>query len=184
MGSRGKKVRLFVAAEIPEDVREGIADAIEPLRNEFPGTRWVPPENWHVTVSFLGATEASRVPWIESQLDEGSLRSSAADLEIEGLVFWAPSRRKPMLWVQLADPDRDLARIAYDVAESLEPEFSRERRKLRPHVTLARAWNGPPRVGVLLERSAFRVDRLTLFRSDLGGSSPIYTALRKFPLGP
>ena len=174
---------MFVAAEVPQDVREDIGDAIEPVRNEFPGTRWVPPENWHVTVMFLGATDPSLVPWIESQLEEAALRCPAAGVEIDGLVFWAPARRTPMLWVQLADPDRDLARIADEVAESLESEFPRERRKFRPHITLARAWNGTPRVGVLLERSPFSVDRLALFRSELGGPSPIYTELRKFPLG-
>jgi 2'-5' RNA ligase len=186
VGSKGKtkRVRLFVAAEIPDDVRSVIAEAIDPPMNEVPGARWVPPENWHVTVKFLGATEPSTIAWIESQIEEALDECPQVGLEIAGLVFFAPPRRPPMLHVALADPDGELAGLADRVAGCLEPTFPREKRKFRPHLTLARAWSGPASVGVLLDRTPFTVDRVGLFRSDLSGERPVYDKIREFPLGP
>jgi 2'-5' RNA ligase len=186
MGSKGKakRVRLFVAAELPDDVRSTISEGIAPLLNEVPGARWVPPENWHVTVKFLGATEPSTIPWIETQIGEVLDEYPPAGLEIEGLVFFAPPRRPPMLHAALRDPDRELATLADKVAGSLEPTFPKEKRKFRPHVTLARAWIGPARVGVLLEKVPFTVERVGLFRSDLSGERPVYERIREFSLGP
>jgi 2'-5' RNA ligase len=70
------------------------------------------------------------------------------------------------------------------VAVSLEPVFPREKRKFRPHLTLARAWSGPTALAVLLENRSFIVDRVGLFRSDLSGERPVYEKIREFPLGP
>ena len=59
-----KPLRLFVAAEVPEDVRAGLAESVARLRERFPKARWVPPQNQHVTLKFLGSTYPRLVEWL------------------------------------------------------------------------------------------------------------------------
>src|SRR5436309_2829655 len=57
-------LRLFVALEVPEQAREAIGAAFAPIRGRFPKARWVPPENQHVTLKFLGATWPRLSGWV------------------------------------------------------------------------------------------------------------------------
>src|SRR5436190_1874966 len=64
-----KPLRLFVAFDVPHDVRTSLADAIAPLREQLPG-RWPPPENWHLTLKFLGSTWPRLVEWVKESCRE------------------------------------------------------------------------------------------------------------------
>ena len=59
-----KPLRLFAAVEIPEQVRAALAESVTPLRERFPKARWVPLENQHVTVKFLGSTWPRLAEWV------------------------------------------------------------------------------------------------------------------------
>ena len=65
-----KPLRLFVAAEVPEDVRSAVAEAVAPLRERFPKARWVPTQNQHVTLKFIGSTYPRLVGWVTSAIGE------------------------------------------------------------------------------------------------------------------
>ena len=70
-----KPLRLFVAIEIPEEVKDDVEAAFAPWREAFPKARWVPRENQHVTMKFLGRTWPRLVDWVPEQVE-----AAAADV--------------------------------------------------------------------------------------------------------
>src|SRR5207244_12577246 len=86
-------LRLFVAVEIPHDVRLAIGAAIEPFRKEFPKARWVPIENWHVTLKFLGRTWPRLVEWVYEQVRGVAASHDGFRVRVSGLGAFPSPRR-------------------------------------------------------------------------------------------
>lgn len=180
-----KPLRLFVAADVPPEVRAGVAEAVGPFRERFPKARWVPLESQHVTLKFLGSTWPRLVGWVTSTVGEVASAHAPFETRVEGLGAFPNARRARVLWAGLEDPGAAFVRLAANVDEALAREFAPERRPFTPHLTVARfdpqvALEGLP-TGPVGER--FGVDRIVLYRSHLRRPAPIYEPLREFPLG-
>jgi len=179
-------MRLFVAVPIPEAVRGVVIDAFAPWRERFPRARWVPPENLHVTVKFLGATWPRLRFWVPERVAEVAAHERPGDARIAGVGAFPSARRARVLWAGLDEGAERLAAIARALDEALEAEFAPERRPFRPHLTVARS---DPPVGLSegfgeteLATEPFRIDRLVLFRSHLRRPAPRYEPLAEYPL--
>jgi 2'-5' RNA ligase len=184
-----KPLRLFVAVQVPSEVRHAIDEAVAPWRETFPRARWVPPENWHITVKFLGATFPRLRGWVE----EGVARAAATQAPIGMRIgrfgsFPSPGRAR-VLWAGPGPDDGDgtLGELANAVDEELSGEFPRERRAFHAHLTVARS-EPPLRLPAAfaetpLDAGPFTIERLVLFRSHLRRPAPRYELLASFPLG-
>ena len=177
-------LRLFVAFEVPEAVRSDLALAVGPLRERFPKARWVPAENQHVTVKFLGSTSPRLVEWVTSAVGEVAVAQAPFETRVAGLGAFPNARRARVLWAGLDDPDARSGAIAGALDEALAGEFKVEQRPFRPHLTVARF---DPQVGldpdeVRFESGPFPVDRVVLFRSHLRRPAPVYEPIGVFPL--
>jgi RNA 2',3'-cyclic 3'-phosphodiesterase len=183
-----KPLRLFAAVEVPPRAVEAAEEAVAPWRERFPRAKWVPSENWHVTVKFMGRTYPRLLKWVHEALRDGAATVRPFRLSLQGLgVFPSPSRAR-VFWVGLVDRDGGLAALARSVEEAVEKEFPPERRPFSAHLTVAR-FNPPvpmrehadklAEAGV--EASPFRVNHLTLYRSHLGRPSARYEPLERFP---
>jgi len=183
-----KPLRLFVAADVPEEVRRAVETAVAPLRKDFPKARWVPPHNWHVTLKFLGSTWPRLVDWVVDSVAAVAAGAEAFESGLVGVGAFPSERRARVLWAGLADPDGRLGALADALEAALEREFPRERRAFAAHLTVARFDPLVPLGELLaaLEVAAlrFRIDHLTLYQSHLRRPAPLYEALRRFPLGP
>jgi 2'-5' RNA ligase len=181
-----RRVRLFVAIDVPDDVRDVVDHAVGPLRERFPTGRWVPVANQHVTVKFLGSTPPERVPVVVERLAAVASRHARFTTRAARLGAFPSARRAKVLWVGLDDAGGRSAEIAGDLGGALAPEFVADDRPFTPHLTIARfdpAVRLEDDVTELgLESRAFVVDRLTLYRSHLGGSAPRYEPLGTVPL--
>lgn len=174
--------RLFTGLEIPPD----IGQALSGLRGGLPGARWIDPENYHVTLRFIGDVDDSIAHEVESML--GRVKRSAFDLHFEGVtsfggrkpraVVASVSQAQPLLDVQ-AEHDRLMQRIG------LEPEG----RKYTPHVTIARLRESSSQdvANYLSARgyfrtAPFRISRFVLFssRASVGGGP--YVVEASYPL--
>lgn len=176
-------IRLFVGLELPPDLR----DALERLTGGIPGARWTPPENYHITLRFIGEVDEDRCEDIHDALSE--VASPAFSLCVAGIGAFESSHRAHTLWVGVPkDPPlvhlRDKVERAV-VSAGLEPE----RRKFAPHVTLASVKQAPLHKvhdfiahHNLFRSEPFRVERFTLYSSALGRAAPIYTAEADYPL--
>jgi 2'-5' RNA ligase len=181
---QAKPLRLFVAVEAPEPVRTALADAVAPVRERFPKARWVPTDNQHVTMKFLGATYPRLLEWVTETVSRVAGEHRAVRTRVEGLSAFPNARRARVLWAGLDDADVHLERLAATLDEALAKEFKPEKRAFTPHLTVARF---DPPVGlepieVAFESEPFEVDRLVLFRSHLRRPAPVYEPLGTYRL--
>jgi 2'-5' RNA ligase len=182
-----KALRLFVAIEIPEAAKDAVEAAVAPLRTAFPKARWVPRENWHVTLKFLGQTWPRLEEWVRAQVGGAAAASVGLDSKLEGIGSFPSSRRARVVWAGLDDRAGRMAEIAHALDVALAKEFKPEKRAFTPHLTVARSdppLSLPASFGeIQVEPVGFRVERLTLFRSHLQRPAPRYEPLESFPLG-
>ena len=173
-------MRLFVAITLPEAVREILAG----LANGLPGARWVPPENLHLTLRFIGEVDGHQARDVDEALS--AIRMPGFALSLSGVGNFGDGRKLRVLWAGV-DPNPELGRLHDKVEQSLiRAGLEPDARKFKPHVTLARfkPGNGPkpgPKLQDFLSRHAlyrsetFPVERFTLYSSFLSSSGSIYT---------
>jgi RNA 2',3'-cyclic 3'-phosphodiesterase len=184
-----RALRLFVAVDLPDEVKSGLAALLDPLRPRVPAARWTRTEGWHVTLKFLGATWPRLVDDVRASVARaaGETAPFASSLTHLG-VFPSPGRAR-VVWVGLEDTDQRFVRLAGRLDELLSEHFVAERRPFSPHLTLARL--NPPRdlrtlapdlVGTSMASDRFSVDRLVLYRSHLSPKGARYEPLLEAPL--
>lgn len=181
----GDRLRLFVAVDVPDAVRDAIAAACAPLRDRAPDARWVDPARWHLTLAFLGSVERERVPAISAALTAATAAAAVPHVALDGR---AGTFRRQVLWAGLA-PSPELDALAAAVrAELTDVGIAFDDKPFRPHLTLARA-PGRGRLPAGLETAyqgpalAWDVTEVALVRSVLAGRASRYTREAVFPLG-
>lgn len=185
-----KPLRLFVAVDLSEKAREAVVRAIDPWRALLPKGRWVEPENWHVTLKFLGRTWPRLLAAVEESCRDAAAGAAPFEVGLGGLgVFPGPSRAR-VLWAGLEDPAEGLAGLAGALDERLAAEFPPEKRGFTAHLTVAR-FNPPVPVrehvdslaATPVDAPTSRIDRLVLYRSHLSPRGARYESLTTFPFG-
>jgi len=170
-------MRLFVALDLPWDLRLQLSALAIGLQ----GARWIPPENYHITLRFIGETPGHKAEDIDLAL--ASLRDRGFSLELAGVGTLEKAGRVTALWVGIArNPSLDLLRGKIDTA-LLRAGIPAERRRFLPHVTLARLDDraAEPRLASWVQaHNLFRskpvpVEHFTLFSSQLGKDQAVYT---------
>ena len=169
-----RPLRLFVAVDVPEDVKQALAAALRPFRERMPGVRWTSPEGWHVTLKFLGSTWPRFLGTVRAAVESAAAGAVSFETKLTEVGAFPTATRARVLWVGLADPADRFTALVADLDEQLREHFVPEKRKFTPHLTLARL-NPPlnlrdasaPVVGASMRSRPFAVDRLVLYRSHL-----------------
>jgi len=164
-------------------VKEELARAISALEKSVVGARWVPVQNIHVTLAFLGRVEDGRVSTLSAAIADAVQSHVDFTVRLGELGAFPSARRARVIWAGLDDPTRGLAGLADSVAEALEAlGFAREARAFQPHATIARL-KQPALVELIVTPApvAFPVERISLFESHLGRPAPVYEELATFP---
>lgn len=183
-----KPLRLFVAIDVPEEVRDLVETAVAPWRERFPRAKWVPKQNQHVTLKFLGSTWPRLVEWVKETIGVVAREAEPIETRVTGLGAFPSRRRARVLWAGLDDSQGHVAALATALDEALAKEFEPEKRDFTPHLTVAR-FEPPVALGddleeaVTLRTEPFAIDRLVLYRSHLRRPAPVYEDLASFPLG-
>lgn len=132
-------MRLFVAVELPAEVREHLDSHAGRLRDRMDGWRWVPSSQWHVTLAFLGEVVQERLAELERRMGLAARRHRPFDLEISGLGAFNSPRRARVLWAGIGGDRKPLTALADSVtAGARRARLDVEDRAYRPHVTLGR----------------------------------------------
>ena len=191
-------MRLFVAAEPSEPVRAAAAAAAERLRQALArqhmerGIRWVPVENLHLTVWFLGEVSEPRASAVLSAL-QPPLPVRAFNLHLGGLGAFPPSGPPRVFWMGVLDGREALGQLHDEVGARLAPwGFAGEGRAYSAHLTLARVKEPPAAaarqaIRQLLrdadaDAGSCRIDALTVFRSRTSPRGSTYESLLRVPL--
>lgn len=181
-----KPLRLFVAVDVPDDVRDALDRSISPIRERI-HAKWTPARNWHVTMKFLGSTWPRLLEWVEETCAEVASAHAPIGSRLTEVGAFPNARRARVLWAGLEDPADSLAAIARALDDALAREFKAEKRAFTPHLTLARF--DPPRPleeelrDVSVSSRTFQIDRLVLYRSHLQRPAPRYEPVGEFGLG-
>jgi RNA 2',3'-cyclic 3'-phosphodiesterase len=181
-------VRLFVALDLREDIRDAIRSLIARLKPLGHNARWVRPEGMHITLKFIGYVAEDQVDRMRAALSE--IHSPRpVDLQFCGVGFFPDAKRPRVVWCgTIASPN--LAPLAKDIERALEPlGIAPESRDFVAHLTLAR-FNAPAKMPELAHAAAelqnhdFGTARETefhLFESILRPSGAEYRRLASFP---
>jgi RNA 2',3'-cyclic 3'-phosphodiesterase len=181
-------MRLFVGVSLPGDVKDELSSFIERIRPSAPDAIWVPRDNLHCTIAFLGEVSESRIPGIGTAVaDAAASVSGPIPTAATGAGAFPSARRARVIWAGLDPGDGRLGGLARAVDAALEPiGFAPGSRAWTPHVTLARL-RKPAAVPFVVADTpqpvAFSIVEATLFRSRLGRPAPVYEPLERFPLG-
>jgi 2'-5' RNA ligase len=184
--SAGERVRLFVALELPEEVRSSLIEWRAAAISELDGVRGIPPQSLHVTLCFLGWREATEIEPIARACEMACSEHAELALEL-GAAVWLPRRHPRVLAVQVEDPIGRLAWLQDSLSERLSAGgyYQRENRPFLGHVTVGRLGRGARMGRRELHRTPvaeFVARAVTLFRSRLGAAGARYEPLRKVEL--
>lgn len=178
--------RLFVGIALPQEVRIRLSM----LCSGLPGAKWIDAESMHLTLRFIGEVRGDLAEDIDAALQQ--VDAPAFDLLLTGIDCFENGGKPHTVWTGV-DKQPLLSHLRDKVESALvragcEPE----RRKFKPHVTLARLRGGSEggRLGAFMQQynriavGPFLVDSFTLFRSHLGSEKAHYEALVEYPLQP
>ncbi len=176
--------RLFVGIPLPEVIRSGL----EEVRTEVSGAEWVPLQNLHITLKFIGEVEQDRLLEISRILQW--IRATPFLLEPGGVGVFPPKGHPGVMWVGLHKAHPELFRLQKQIDDTLfrigiEPE----RRIYHPHITAARCREASEE-GIRQWRKRhqeflmppFMVQEFVLYSSLLGRGQPIYSEQCRYGL--
>jgi len=183
------KKRLFVAIDLPDEVRSKLQDLQRALKPFARDAKWVNPAGIHLTIKFLGATDVDKIPALDESLNLIAKAHQPLAIHLMGCGFFPNLRRPNVLWAGVIAPD--LAMLQQSIEhETARLGFEKENRPFTPHLTLARFKNNkgllPPAketekyAGV--ELASFVANRFVLFDSILHRQGAEYHKLGIFHL--
>lgn len=184
-------IRTFIAVLLSDELKHRIASVQDEFKNVAPDFKWVEPENFHVTVKFLGNVPESRIQAIEAATERAADRFVPFDLEISGAGAFPNPRRPRVVWVGLTTGTDALKGLVERVErEMIALGFPKEDKPFKAHITIGRAReNGlPVDISRAIDETdtsilgVQHVDRIAVMQSELKPKGPIYTSLREIRL--
>jgi 2'-5' RNA ligase len=194
-------MRIFVALDIDEAVRERIARFMDGVREFAPDARWVRPESLHVTLKFIGEQPDAKVEQISRALSQ--VHGREIQISFQGYGFFPTAKSARVFWIGIDAPPQLTALAEAVDAATTSLGIPPEDRAFSPHLTLARAGGGSgsprrqkgdspnrtfqrlqeklsalagPEFGTMTARDFF------LYRSELQRGGSRYTKIARFPL--
>jgi RNA 2',3'-cyclic 3'-phosphodiesterase len=193
-------MRVFVALDIDESIRQRITTFMEGVGGFAPDARWVRPESLHVTLKFIGEKRTEQVEEIKRAL--ATVQAQPLELSFRGFGFFPTAKAARVFWVGIESGER-LGKLASAVDEATASlGIPKEDHAFSPHLTLARGGgrSGAPgwkkgdganrNFQVLQEKLAvlpapefgnMTAREFFLYQSELMRGGSRYTKLERFP---
>jgi 2'-5' RNA ligase len=130
-------MRIFVALDIDDAIRQRIARFMEGVHNFAPDARWVRPESMHVTLKFIGEKSEAEVGEIKQALE--GIEASALEIRFHGYGFFPTAKAARVFWVGI-EAGPQIEALAAKVDSTMATlGMPKEEHAFTPHITLARA---------------------------------------------
>ena len=180
------KIRTFISLDLPLSIRHELSGHAKLIagQDKRQQIRWLPPENYHLTLVFLGDVDSTKLSGLQFTLEQKLEATEVVPLTISTISPFPFSR--PRIAAALVEQTTELLRLQSDVANCVRKYgITPERRRFVPHVTLGRL---KPHAGKTVD---FKVrnfllsgiaDSVTLFQSELTPDGAIHTALAEIAL--
>jgi 2'-5' RNA ligase len=188
-------LRAFIAVEIPSEIHKAIESKAAPLRAALDASlvRWVPTDNIHLTLKFLGDVSPTNVEMLSQMLSVEVSQHSTFALKFGGLGAFPNPRRPRVIWIGIQAPAGLEALQRGIEAAAATLGYPSEERPFSPHLTIGRVKQNVGSADVQKIRTALeqtevgalgtaQVSAVYLFKSDLKPSGAVYTQLFSAPL--
>lgn len=185
------KLRLFVAADLPDSLK----DAVEEEAASQPaavGVKWVKPFQLHFTLKFLGHLEEDKVPEIDRLLEKAAASCPFLSLKLDDCGAFPSPAKARVVWLGCSGDTEEMKALALDIdGKMTRVGVEREKRPYQAHLTLARCRNPRDVSGIIdcwqrwlegREGLDFSVGEIVLYRSILDASGPTYERLGEYAL--
>ncbi|EKN66018.1 2'-5' RNA ligase [Neobacillus bataviensis LMG 21833] len=184
-----QRSHFFFAVRIPDETKRIMKNHIEKMRDSLPFSRWVHHQDLHITLAFLGAADPEKLAEAEKIVKQILKEAKAFPVKMHNLGIFGHEDSPRIFWVD-TEESAELKAIRNKVFSACEKAgFQLETRPFRPHITLARKWNGAqPFQKELLElwkelqseALGFLVSEIILYQTHLK-QTPKYEAIITFP---
>lgn len=185
-------IRSFFAIPLSHESEQALDDATLALRSGIEDGlsgdaifRWIPPENYHLTLAFLGQIRRSEIQRLHEIALDTIADVPASEFVLEGFE-WFPSAVKPRVLVAVPGLCHPLMDLQKQLSRHLQSEgFHLEKRPFRPHISLARIKGlfQPMDLSAESLDIACELDELVLFSSVQGRGGSVYSPLLVEPIG-
>ena len=179
-------MRLFIALKLQPQVIQSVTDLQTTLKQTGIDAKWVESGNLHVTLKFLGEVKEELLPQAEKILSGLSSLCKPFRIKTSSLGCFPDIKRPRVLWLGITPMDKPIEIITYLDKELAKAGFIPEDRKPHPHITLARI-RSSKNVNNLknaidslkIEEKEWLVSEVSLFKSTLSSSGPVYQEIFK-----
>jgi len=182
-------MRTFIAVEVPVHIRKQVGEYIETIRGIVPDVKWVPPENLHFTIKFLGEIDRDVLKGVRECVEQVAGEYPAFTMGISGIGFFPSEDHPKVVWIGADGGVDTLLYLFQDMERCLEHiGFDRESKTFSPHLTIGRAKKFKNvRVPASIpdfDTVMFDVETITVMKSTLTPEGPIYEKLFEYKLKP
>lgn len=185
------EIRTFIAAEIPEEIKEKLWMLHKEFASIAPEIRWVRKDGMHLTFKFLGNVDESKISDFESSLRAAVKNTGIIEAEIKSLGAFPKAAMARVVWVGVSGELEKIQELAYRIETAMDKfGFEREKRGFVPHITLGRIkfpkhnHNLAEKIQAFSEQEfgAFEIKDVIIFKSELRPQGAIYTELARISL--
>lgn len=183
-----QKIRSFLAIKLDDLLIQDANGFVTKIQSHYPQFRFIPPNNWHLTLHFLGSISAQEVDTLIKVLPEMASKMKPFSISLKGLGGFPGEKKSRILWIGVSDKTNRLMHLKETLDQVLiKMKFPIETRPYHPHITIARARNpaicpiSGAEKNIEFAHNSW-VEKITLFRSDLSSQGPQYTPLSEFLL--
>jgi RNA 2',3'-cyclic 3'-phosphodiesterase len=185
-------IRCFLAIDLPEELRPGLAQVQEELQRSHADVRWVAPGNIHLTLKFFGNVPDDEIDTLAQAAREAAAETSPLQLQATGAGAFPSPTAPRVVWLGLGGDIVHLTQLFYRLEKAFAAlGYPPEGRAFNPHLTLGRVKSpaNRERLAKLLAKlppvdwPPFEVKELILFQSVLSPKGSTYTPLQVIPLG-
>lgn len=186
-----QRIRCFVAIEIPNLIRDELAQIQEALRKQIKQASWVKPGNIHLTLKFLGDVEVDAIKPVERAIKQVATLHSPFPLQIGGIGVFPHLARPRVIWAGVKAGGEKITALAQEIDLALNRcGFPLDDKRFNPHLTIARLkkrldmrpFMDGYRQYDEIDGATMTVREISLIRSQLHPEGAVYTTLQSYPL--
>ena len=184
-------MRLFIAIEIPDEIKKEMVKVQEQLRKANVDASWTRAEGMHLTLKFLGEVADQKVPEIMSNLRNAAEGIGPLGLSVSGVGTFPNPKNARVAWIGIAGDIEQLMRLQVAVENAMVLlGMAREERKFTPHLTLGRikyirsrdTWIKTLEGIKDISLPGFEVTSVSLMQSELKPAGAVYTEMGRVEL--
>lgn len=175
----------FIAAPLTDEAKTKISCWLKEKKAYLPFKTWVHPQDYHITLAFLGAVDTSVLTELQDKLTTLAAGYSPFILTADAVQTFGAKDRPRIFWIGTKDSE-PLAALQKDVFQAcIETDITLDSKPFKPHITIARRWIGNQPYAQNSDQKisiAWQVDKIVLYQTHMD-RSPKYESLAEFYLG-